>query len=131
MPQESCRVLYTYAICGISEHWLYEKDLHFLNQIDNSYNCYAISDFDLKRPSNRRVGKGGVAILWHRRFDTYMNPLSLDDDRIIGVKLEMGTNICIYFFHVLTTQLVYLRSIFDRLQNILYLYSEGYGGSEG
>ena len=56
-------------ICGISEHWLYEKDLHFLNQIDNYYNSYAVSDNDLKLPGRRRVGKGGVAILWHRKHD--------------------------------------------------------------
>lgn len=45
-------------ICGISEHWLYEKDLHFLNQIDNYYNSYAVSDNDLKLPGSRKVGKG-------------------------------------------------------------------------
>ena len=35
------------------------KKLQFLNQIDNSYISHATADFDLKRPSNRRVGKGG------------------------------------------------------------------------
>ena len=75
-------------ICGISEHWLYEKDLQFMKQIDNSYMCHAVSDFDLKRPSRRRVGKGGVAILWHKKYDNYVIPLSLDDDRVIGIKFE-------------------------------------------
>ncbi|MCG8048788.1 MAG: reverse transcriptase family protein [Candidatus Thiodiazotropha taylori] len=115
-------------ICGISEHWLYEKDLHFLNQIDNSYNYHAVADFDLKRPSKRRVGKGGVAILWHRRFDSFMYPLSLDDDRIIGVKLEMGTGLCIYFFQVYLPcanhPIEVFKEYFERLQNILYLYAE-------
>ena len=50
-------------ICGISEHWLYEKNLYFLESLDNNYKSYAVSDFDLKRASNRKVGKGGVAIL--------------------------------------------------------------------
>ena len=54
-------------ICGISEHWLYEKDLNFLNEIDNNYISYAVSDNDLKYPGKRRVGKGGVAILWHKK----------------------------------------------------------------
>ena len=57
-----------------------------------------------------------------------MNPLSLDDDRIIGVKLEMGTNICIYFFQVYLPCANHSNGVFkeylDRLQNILYLYSE-------
>lgn len=115
-------------ICGVSEHWLYEKDLNFLNQIDSSYNCHAISDFDLKRPSNRRVGKGGVAILWHRKYDRYMNPLSLDDDRIIGVKLEMGPGMCIFFFQVYLPCANHSTFVFkeclERLQNIMHLYSE-------
>ena len=55
-------------ICGISEHWLYEKNLYFLESLDNNYKSYAVSDFDLKRPSNRKVGKGGVAILWHDKL---------------------------------------------------------------
>ena len=48
-------------ICGIAEHWLYEKDLAFLSQLDKNYTSCAVSDGDLKRPSNRRVGKGVVA----------------------------------------------------------------------
>ena len=54
-------------LCGISEHLLYEKDLHFLNQIDSYYHCHAVSDFSLRFPGRRRVGKGGVAILWHKK----------------------------------------------------------------
>ena len=50
-------------ICGISVHWLYEKNLRFLNQLDNLYkNCHTVSGFELNRPSNRRFGKGGVDI---------------------------------------------------------------------
>ena len=45
-------------ICGVSEHWLYEKDLTFLNQLDKCYSSFAVSDSDLKNPSSRRVGKG-------------------------------------------------------------------------
>ena len=39
-------------ICGISEHWLYEKDLQFLNQLDNSYISYAVADSDLNAQAN-------------------------------------------------------------------------------
>ena len=46
-------------ICGLAEHWLYENDLIFLDQINSSYKCHAVSDFDLKFPGRRRVGKGG------------------------------------------------------------------------
>ena len=48
-------------ICGISEHWLYKKELHFLDSIHRLYIYAAVADFDLERPSKRKVGKGGVA----------------------------------------------------------------------
>ena len=110
-----CKCLNSYKIdiCGISEHWLCEKDLRFLNQIDNLFISHAETDFDLKRPSNRRVGKGGVAILWHRKYDPFISRLALDDDRIIGIKYETDTSNCIYFFRctylVSTTQLIFSR----------------------
>ena len=75
-------------ICGISEHWLYEKDLVFLDQIDSNYKSHAVSDFDLKSPGRRRVGKGGVAILWHRKLDNCVTALSFDDDKLLGLNLK-------------------------------------------
>ena len=76
--------------------------MRFLNQIDNQYISHAAADFDLKRPSNRRVGKGGVAILWHRKYDPFISRLELDDERIIGIKYETDTSSCIFFSGVLT-----------------------------
>ena len=39
--------------CGISEHWLYNKDLHFLDKINNNYISHATSDKDLLLPVHR------------------------------------------------------------------------------
>ena len=115
-------------ICGISEHWLYEKDLQFLKQIDNSFMCHAVSDFDLKRPSRRGVGKGGVAILWHKKDDKYVIPLSLDDDRVIGIKFEINRDNSTFLFQVYLPctnhPIDMFKEYLDRLQNILSLYSE-------
>ena len=123
-----CLYRNTIDICGISEHWLYEKDLQFLNQLDNSYISYAVADSDLKCPSKRRVGKGGVALLWHRKYDRCISPLSLDDDRIIGIKFEVNTENCIYFIQVYLPcsnhSIEVYREYMDKLQNILYLFSE-------
>ena len=55
-------------ICGISEHWLYENNAHFLNSVFSDYNHLTICDEDLSLPSNRTVGKGGVALLWRKRY---------------------------------------------------------------
>lgn len=125
-----CNILNEKAIdiCGISEHWLYEKDLYFLNEIDNNYHSYAVSDAALSLPGRRRVGKGGVAILWHKRHDHNISPLNLEDDRIIGVKYICNSECAFYFFQMYLpcsnhSMAAYTEYI-DRLRNILYLYSE-------
>ena len=47
-------------ILGLSEHyWLYQHNLHFLQAINSSYNCFGICDHDLDIPSNRKVGRRG------------------------------------------------------------------------
>ena len=75
-------------ICGISEHWLRETDLHFFDNFNSSYKCSAVCDRDLVASSCRTVRKGGVAILWHRKHNNRVVPLNIDDDRIIGVQLD-------------------------------------------
>ena len=87
-------------ICGVSEHWLYKKDLHFLDSIHRLYNYAAVSDFDLERPSKRKVGKGGVALLWKRSIDAQVTLLNIDDDRVIGVQYQIAENIFIYVIQV-------------------------------
>lgn len=115
-------------ICGISEHWLYQKDLNFLNEIDNNYHSHAVSDSVLMLPGRRRVGKGGVAILWHKKHDNNIAPLSFDDDRIIGVKYTCNLTCDFYFFQLYLpcsnhTLEIYTEYI-DRMRNILNLYSD-------
>ena len=83
-------------VCGISEHWLYKKDLHFLESIHKSYNYSAVSDFDLERPSRRKVGKGGVALLWKCSIDSRISVLNIDDDRMIGLQYQISENTFIY-----------------------------------
>ena len=34
-------------MCGISEHWLYERNLNIFEQVDNNHHCHAVSDFSL------------------------------------------------------------------------------------
>ena len=125
-----CQALYkkNIDICGIAEHWLYEKDLHFLNQIDSNYHCHAVSDFSLRFPGRRRVGKGGVAILWHKKHNANIVPLFFDDDRIIGVKFVLNHNCSFCFFQVYLPcsnhPISSYRDYIDRLRNIMSLYSE-------
>ena len=77
-------------ICGVSEHWLYQKDLHFLDSVHKSYNHAAVADFDLEKPSRRKVGKGGVALFWKCCLDSNITMLNIDDDGIIAVQYQQS-----------------------------------------
>ena len=114
-------------ICGISEHWLYEKDLYFLECIDKSYKSHAVCDSSLNLPSTRRVGKGGVAIFWHKRLDCYVSPLLIEEDRIVGVQLELFPYEYIFIFQVYLPcsnhSITDYRESIEKLNNYLSFYS--------
>ena len=46
---------FTVDICGISEHWLFERDLHFLGKIHNDLKYHAVSDKHLNSMDSRTV----------------------------------------------------------------------------
>ena len=95
-------------ICGILE-----KNLNFREQIDTNYKSHAVSDAALRLPGRRRVGKGGVALLWHRKHSKHITPITYDDDRIIGIRYEIPTPVYTFFkfiYHVQTTQSQYFRT---------------------
>ena len=94
LKKESIQVL------GLSEHWLYRHSLHCLQAIHNSSNCFGVCNNALNTPSNRRVGKGGVAILWHRSLDNQVSPLDIDSDRICGIQYRVSPNIHYYILQV-------------------------------
>ena len=121
-----CDILNKWSIdiCGVSEHWLYEKDLYFLDCIDKMYRSHAVCDSGLNAPSARRVGKGGVAIFWHKRLDDQVSPLLIDEDRIVGIQLEIFPSEYIFVFQVYlpcTLLQTHLISVEVRLQPLFHM----------
>ena len=115
-------------ICGISEHWLYSHDLHFLNSIHHSYNGFGKSDGTLSLPSNRRVGKGGVALIWHTSLNEHVTPLNVDSDRIVGVQFQASKNNFWYIFQVYLPctnhPVQFYRDCINALHDIVSAYTE-------
>ena len=113
--------------CGLSEHWLYNHNLHFIDAIDNNYKCHAIADYSLDVPSHRRVGKGGVALMWHINYDRYITPLSVDDDRIVGVQFQVAPQHYLFIFQLYLPCRNHSISIYkdyiDKLYNLWSMYS--------
>ena len=114
--------------CGVAEHWLFDHNLHFFRSINNNYKAFAITDQSLKLPSNRRVGKGGVAMLWHQRHDSYVTPMSIDDDRIIGVQFQYAPKHYAFIFQLYLPcsnhPIDFYRDYIDKLHNLWSMYSQ-------
>lgn len=113
-------------ICGISEHWLCEKDILFLDSIDNQYSWYATYDHDLSIVSQRKVGKGGVCLLWNKRLSNVISPVPIDDDRIIGLQINLGMHNLIFVFQVYLPcsnhSINSYKGYIDKIENILSTY---------
>ena len=115
-------------ICGVSEHWLYQKDLHFLDSVHKSYNHAAVADFDLEKPSRRKVGKGGVALFWKCCLDSNITMLNIDDDRIIGVQYQLSESNFIFVIQVYFPSANHRINEFElylcKLQDLCSMYSD-------
>lgn len=130
----SCSYLYdilnehSIDFCGIAEHWLYNRNLSILKSVNSKYNAYGVCDNSLQMPSNRRVGKGGVAIMWNIKYDNYVTPLLIDDDRIVGVQFQYDQNRFMYIFQVYLPCrnhcIQYYRDYVDKLYNLYSYYTE-------
>ena len=126
-----CNTLNRFSIdiCGIAEHWLYEKDVQFLDHlIDSNYRSRAVSDYCLSITSSRKVWKGGVALMWHRRLDRRVSALNIEDDRIVGIQLETNRNEYIFIFQVYLPcsnyPIIGHTDYLDKLCTLINIYSE-------
>ena len=74
-------------ILFLQETWLMEADLAILNQIDPNFYCKGLSSIDSQ--SQILVGRpyGGLAVLWKKSLGSCLNPVMLDDKRLLGAEL--------------------------------------------
>ena len=119
---------YSIDICGISEHWLSNSNIHFIDAIDNNYKSHIVTESKLSILNSNRIQRGGVALLWHRKHDRYIIPLTIDDTRIVGVQFEVAPNQFIYILQVYLPcsnhPIEHYRNYVDKLFNLWSLYSD-------
>ena len=77
----------------------------------------------------RHRGKGGVALLWHKRISKQVSHAQIDDDRIIAIDVILENNlhliiICIYM-RSSDYCIDYFREYLDKLRD-MYLYFSTY-----
>ncbi|XP_053388470.1 uncharacterized protein LOC128551599, partial [Mercenaria mercenaria] len=115
-------------ICGIAEHWLYNHNLRFLDQINTKYISHSIADSDLNIPGNRRVGKGGIAILWNQNLNSIVAPLYLNSKYIIGIEVNVAEGEYLYVFQTYLPcknhRIAIFKNSLDDVENTLCQYKD-------
>ena len=115
-------------IFGISEHWLNSSNLHFLQSIHKDYQSYGVIDRDNYLPGRRPMGKGGVALMWHKSLNNSITTLDIDSDRMCGIQYRICSNRYIYFIQVYAPCSNYPVSIYrdfvDLLQTVISTYTD-------
>ena len=109
-------------ICGISEHWLKPHNIHFLHALTSDYSVHAVCDKDSSL--RHGVGKGGVAIMWHKRLNNVVTPICIDDDRIVAVQVQISDAQYLYFFQVYLPCTNHSVAIYSDYIDILYVHSK-------
>ena len=107
-------------VCGISEHWLYQSELHFLNSIHSDYTGLGVCDSELNIYRGRIVGKGGVALLWNKKYNSVIKPLCIDNDRIIGIQFQQSRDCYIYIIQVYLPSANHGISVYRDYIEVLY-----------
>jgi len=118
-------------ICGLSEHWLQPHNIHFLDYLSSDYCVNASCDSDLQLDgiySKRRIGKGGVAIMWYEKHANSVTPLCIDDNRIIGVQYQVSASQFLYLVQVYMPSANHNNAVYssyiDKLFDLWNTYSE-------
>lgn len=74
-------------ILALSEHWLYNDELSFLDGLDDQF-CYYASSSRLNDNTRRwKRGQGGVGLLWRKNLVVKKIFLS---DRLVAIKIKTG-----------------------------------------
>ena len=87
-------------VCGISEHFLMPQNVHFIDTLISDYKFTVTCDNSLSPWSKRRVGKGGVALMWHKRYDSCIVPLQIESDRVCGIQFQTSPGEYWFIFQV-------------------------------
>ena len=89
-------------IVFIQEHWQFEEQLHKLN-IDNRHMAIAVSGMDSS--SHIQLGRpyGGVAIIWDKNINNYIQSIDTESKRVAAVLFTNATvqTVTYYCLHAL------------------------------
>ena len=111
-------------ICVLSEHHLFECQLHRLSCINNDFDVYSKSARKLdNRETYSQKGHGGIAIMWRKCLSNDVQKcINLGDDRIGVIKLSNQGGFPIFIIGVYLPQRACVISDFDDYVYHLEIY---------
>ena len=94
----NCLNTYDIYICGLSEHWLREHHMSFLNTFTScGYNYIAKPVYEIDPLRYKCNIRGGVAILLKYNTFNYQE-IVIDNPRMVGVEIQIPNSQCMYIF---------------------------------
>ena len=81
-------------IFGLSEHWLSNSNLHFLQSIHKDYQSYGVVARDPGKDGRRNISRGGVALMWHRSLGSDITTLDIDSKSMSKYIYLFYTGVC-------------------------------------
>lgn len=92
-----------FDILAVSEHWLHASELSYFSRLGDKI-CFSVRSQSMQEdPSfcypGCLCGKGGVAVIWRKWLDSFVDRLPIDSDRIVGIRLLTShRSICFSLF---------------------------------
>ncbi len=119
---------YDLDILAVQEHWLFPDHLSFLNSIHPNYKGVAVSDKRLDPYVMNRYGKGGVGLMMKTSLYRTVQELSIESDRIIGIRVSTSNGIqvfviCVYMPCTKETTSSYIETL-QQLENVCDEYNQ-------
>ena len=87
-----CDLLQKCQLLFLQEHWLFAFEKDYLNKEFPDFNNCAKScdEYDQIPRSYRTRGHAGVAVMWHKCIDKYIEILDCQSERILPIRLNLG-----------------------------------------
>ena len=88
-----------YHLIALQETWLLPNELARCDAIHPDFNSFATSAVDTGGRVLRGRPYGGLTWLWHKTLDSKVKPVVYGEDRILGLRFNVG-NCSILFLNV-------------------------------
>ena len=88
------KLLKTYDIILIQEHWLFQVQIHLISEIHGEIN-YVGKGVDINDPLlpvSMPRGYGGVAVIWRKEIDHIIRPLEDGSEKIQYIEIHGNKN---------------------------------------